>query len=268
VRFVLSLVLLAQLLAPATVSRAQDSGACGDLSQQIASTGKDLDQLQQDALPWLVQAGQFGPVAVGDLLLAAEQGQPGLTPGLAASYGATAAQVGAAIDGWRSANDGSPSDQYWRDLANMLSTWETLFSTLAPVQDVVPSLVGMSTAFSQLDQLSAQAQGDLALQDALSSQLQDCQAANMPPMPEPPTAGDNGGATCDVDGKTGASNSECYTLELDAAFAVWEACTEDYFAAERAAFQNGSDLPINTCDGPWAQAQDELYRKWIGTPPA
>lgn len=267
VRWLAALLLFGQLLAPAAVARAQDTGDCEALTQQIDSTNDELDQLKDDAAPWLVQAGQFGAIAPADMLVAAQQGLPGLDTGTAASFGAIAAQLGAAIDGWRLANGAADSPSYWRDLANALSTWHTLFAPLTPFQAGAPSLTGLSTALGELDQLAASALGDLGLSESLNDALRQCQsAAGSSTSPSTPEMDGNPQALCSVGGTAGYSNSECFRLELDAAYATWEACTEAYFAAERAAFAGGGDPPANTCDGPFQQATDELQRTWGGPP--
>jgi hypothetical protein len=71
---------------------------------------------------------------------------------------------------------------------------------------------------------------------------------------------------CDVGGQSGASRSDCFSLETDAAYKVWAACTEQYFAAEQEAFRTGGDLPTNTCDPAWQAAQDAIQQRW-GAPP-
>jgi hypothetical protein len=116
----------------------------------------------------------------------------------------------------------------------------------------------LQTALTQLDGVAANVLADGAILDSLSSQLQDCQQAN--PPPPPPASGDGG--LCQVGDATGASNSECFTLELDAALAVWTTCTEAYFAAEDEVFRTGGDLPINTCDPAFKAAQDAIQQQW------
>ena len=61
-RFIAALLVLAQVMASPQPAGAQDQsgGSCDDLAQQIAAEARDLDQLQADALPWLISAGQFG----------------------------------------------------------------------------------------------------------------------------------------------------------------------------------------------------------------
>ena len=268
-RFIAALLVLAQVMASPQPAGAQDQsgGSCDDLAQQIAAEARDLDQLQADALPWLISAGQFGALAPSDLSVAALQGLPGLTPGLAQSSGAIAAELGALIDAWRSSHATSASASYWHELSDSLGAWDSRFSPLIPFQGSVASLVGLSTALGQLDQLAARAQADLALEDSLNSALQDCQAQTPPPdTAGNPAGGDTGQVLCEVGGQAGHSNSECFRLELDAAFATWEACTEAYFAAERQAFQTGGDPPTNTCDPEYAAQQEQLQRQWGGPP--
>ena len=111
----------------------------------------------------------------------------------------------------------------------------------------------------QLDQVAAIVVADGAILDSLSAQLQDCQRQN-PPPPEPGQGGSGG--VCQVGEATGASNSECFTLELDAALAIWTTCTEAYFAAEDEVYRTGGDLPINTCDPAYKAAQDRVQEHW------
>jgi hypothetical protein len=255
----------ALVLGPHVSVAAQNQGACDDLSQQIANAHSDLDQLQADAQPWLMSVSQFAAVAPSDLAVAGVQGNvPGLNADLAGTYGSIAAQVGARADGWRLANEGSPSDGYWRDLAGNVRGWDGSFAVLLPVQPFVPSLGGMYASLQELDQLSAKAMADLGLSDSLAKSLQQCESSNNP------SSGPNGGtpadpgALCAVGGQSGYSSSECFRLQLDAAFAVWEACTEAYFAAERETFRTGGDPPANTCDGPFKTEQDTLQNRWGG----
>ena len=264
----LAAVLLVAPLAtrPVGLVHAQADAGCDQIAQQLASTNQDLDQLEDAAAPWLQQAAQAGSVATTDMIAAAQQGLPGLDPGTAASFGAIAAQVGAAIDTWRLGNSGADSAGYWRDLSNALSTWHTLFAPLTPFQAGVASLTNLSTALGELDQLAARAAGDLALSDSLNTALQDCQSSDTSggsPSTTPDSA-DGPPALCSVGGTPGYSNSQCFGLELDAAYAVWQACTEAYFAAEDAAFANGGDLPVNTCDGPFKERTEQLQRQWGG----
>lgn len=133
----------------------------------------------------------------------------------------------------------------------------------------MPSLIQLSGIFAQLDQTVGTAQGDLALLDSLQQQLQQCRA-NAEPTPEPTAPPDQAppdesGVLCSVGGVAGTSATQCFTLETDAAYAVWAACTQQYFAAEDAAFQTGGDPPANTCDPAWAAAQDAIQQRW-GTP--
>jgi hypothetical protein len=263
-------LLLSQLLvALPPASAAQDQATCDDLAKQIASEQQRLDQAKLDALPWLAQAEQFAAVAPGELAVAAAQGSvPGLTPGLAETYGGLIAQVGAQISVWRSANDTTAATDYLRDLISQVQMWEGQLGVLAPFWGYLSSLVGLNTSLSQLDQVLANAQADLAISDDLQAQLDACQAAAAPaptPMPQPDEGGDSG-ALCTVGGQTGASRSDCFSLEMDAAYKVWAACTEQYFAAEQEAFRTGGDLPINTCDPAWRAAQDAIQQRW-GAPP-
>jgi hypothetical protein len=270
-RCALGLVLVLATLPGATVALAQDAPDCDDLSAQIDSADADLNQLRLDATPWLVDASQLSALVTSDLLVGAQHGADGLTPENAVSFGAIALQIGVAIDGWRSGHQNASTDGYWRDLATALSAWEGLFGGLLPVQANAPSAVGMSAAFSQLDSLAARAQGDLGLVDSLGKALQACQgqASGGSPTPVPAPSPDAGTAAggdglCSVSGQTGFSNSDCFRLELDAAYAEWSACLDDYFAAERAAFVDGGDLPTNTCDPAFAAQQDALQKRWVG----
>ena len=255
-------------MRPAGLVHAQADTGCDQLAQQLDSTNQDLDQLKDTSTAWLQQAAQAGAVAAAEMIAAAQQGLPGLDPHSAASFGAIAAQVGAAIDSWRLGNSGADAASYWRDLSNALSTWHTLFAPLTPFQAGVASLTSLSTALGELDQLAARAAGDLALSDSLNTALQDCQSSD--------TSGgsasigsdsaDGPQALCSVGGTPGYSNSQCFSLELNAAYAVWQACTEAYFAAEDAAFANGGDLPVNNCDGPFKEQTEQLQRQWGGGP--
>jgi hypothetical protein len=267
-RLLAAVLLVAPLaLQPTGVVHAQADASCDQISQQLDSTNQDLDQLKDASAPWLQQAAQFGSVATAELLAAAQQGLPGLDPGTAAGFGAIAAQVGAAIDTWRLGNSGADSAGYWRDLSNALSTWHTLFAPLTPFQTGVASLAGLSTALGELDQLAARATGDLALSDSLNAALQDCQSSETSDgSGSMPDAADAPQALCSVGGTQGYSNSQCFSLELDAAYAVWQACTEAYFAAEDAAFANGGDLPANNCDGPFKAETERLQQQWGGAP--
>ncbi|HEY0584309.1 MAG TPA: hypothetical protein VGE94_19145, partial [Chloroflexota bacterium] len=82
------------------------------------------------------------------------------------------------------------------------------------------------------------------------------------PPPPPSAGGGDGQALCSVGGQAGFSNSQCFGLELDAATAVWAACLDAYFAAEREAFRTGGDLPANTCDGALKSATDAIQQQW------
>jgi hypothetical protein len=250
----LATVLLALAPLPA---RAQDvpSGPCDDLASQVDATSRQLDQEQQNAQPWLIQAGRAAPIVLGELTAVALRGAPDLTPDLAGSLGAIAAQVGAQIDGWR--NSGGSI----RDLPAQLNGWEITLVSLVPFVNDSANLIILNTALMQLDQVAANVIADGAILDDLNSQLQDCQRQN-PPPPPPTTSDGSSGSTCMVGDATGASNSECFTLELDAALAVWTACTNDYFAAEREAFRTGGDLPINACDPAFKAAQDAIQQRW------
>jgi hypothetical protein len=269
-RALLALASLVLALSPSVRTHAQTGASCDDLSQQIAATDQHLNELKLAALPWLVQAGQFGAAALGDLAVAASSGAvPGLTPGLAESDGAIAGMLGAQIDGWRTNNDSALSNAYLRDLAQQTSIWDLTLASLAPVKGSVGSLIGLDTALMQLDQVAAAAQGDLAIRDGLSAQMADCPTAASPtpagagPAPEPTEPEASGSsALCEVGGQLGNSNSECFRLEYDAAFGVWEACTEAYFAAEDDAFRTGGDPPTNTCDGALQAEQDALQKRW------
>jgi hypothetical protein len=238
---------------PGLAVQAQTGGPCDDLASQIDATNGDLEQLENESLPLLMQAQQLAAIAPADTQVVAAEGlSPLLTPETAGLYGAAAAAVGARIDAWRSANDSAAADAYWRDLAGNASDWYSgLVSITAPIQAFVPSLSGLTSTLLDLQLLATRAQADLALVDSLSQSLQQCQDANPPaPPPPPPSAG--GGddqALCSVGGQPGFSNSQCFGLELDAATAVWAACLDAYFAAEREAFRTGGDLPANTCDG-------------------
>jgi hypothetical protein len=257
----------ALMLGPRMSVAAQDQSACDDLSQQIANANSDLDQLQADAQPWLMSVSQFAAVAPNDLALAGAQGNvPGLGPDLAGSYGAIAAQLGAQVNAWRVANEGRSSDGYWRDLAANSRGWDGTFAVVLPVQPFVPSLGGMSASLQELDQLAAKAAGDLGLSDSLSNSLQQCEASNPPPSGPMGGAPGDPSALCAVGGQSGYSNSECFRLQLDAAYGVWAACTEAYFAAEREAFRTGGDPPANTCDGTFKAAQDALQSRWRSGP--
>jgi hypothetical protein len=280
-RWLLAVLLLGQFVAQPATGHAQ--GACDDLAQQVGATQQQLDQAKQDVQPWLMQAIQYSNIAPSELAAAAAQGGiPGLTPDLAATYGALIAQVGAQISTWASSNGNTDSASYLRDLISQVQQWEGTLGTLAPVQGSVASLVGLSAVFGQLDQLLAGDQATLAILDSLSAQLQACQAgqsgapgptpppgdpagqAGPTPEPAPAEGGDagDGGALCSVGGKTGASRSDCFTLENDAAYQVWAACTEQYFAAVQDAFRTGGDVPANTCDAAWDAEQQAIQQRW------
>jgi hypothetical protein len=243
--------------APAVGARQQSAADCQDLTDQIGEANQQLDQLKQDAFGWLVQSGQYAQSVPLELAGAAQQGGlPFLTPELAASDGGLAALVAAQIDAWREANDQVPSGDYLRDLGGQLVNWRSTLAILAPVQAASPSLTLLDTAFSQLDQVVAGATADQALIDGLNSQLQDCNAQAQAGSDAPQ------GALCNVEGKAGYSSSDCFSLENDAAYAVWAACTEAYFEAEREAFRTGGDLPVNTCDGAWAAEMQAIQQRW------
>src|SRR5689334_12053964 len=103
-------VVVSTVASPPGVAVAQDSGDCDDLTAQIASVNADLDQLRLDTKPWLVNASQLSALVTSDLLVAAQHGAAGLTPDSAASFGAIALQIGAAIDSWRAAHQNASAD--------------------------------------------------------------------------------------------------------------------------------------------------------------
>jgi hypothetical protein len=267
-----SVLLLAHgaLLPPA--ARAQSS--CDDLAQQVQSAQQQVDQDRADAQQILQQIAPLVATAPAELLALASQGAlPGVSPDAAASFGAIVTQIGAQIATWQAGNEQTASDAYLRDLLTQLAGWEGQYAGLTPVQPVVPSLVQLSNVFSQLDQTVGQAQADLAILDSLSGALQDCQAGasatrepapDATPPPEEASPGDSG-PLCSVGGVSGNSRSDCFQLENDAAFAVWQACTEAYFAAEDEAFRTGGDPPVNTCDGAWNATQKEIQDRWGGS---
>jgi hypothetical protein len=243
-------------LAPAA-TRAQNN--CDDEAAQVAAQQQQVADEQAQAESLLDQVTPLAASAPAELLAAAGLATlPGVTPETAASFGAIVAQIGAQIGTWQAANTQTGSAAYLQDLSGQLQTWETQYAGVAPVQAAVPSLVQISSIFSQLEQTVGQVQGDLALLDNFQQQLQKCENDN---GSDQAGSGD-AGALCSVNGATGNSASECFTLETDAAYAVWEACTEQYFAAEDDAFRTGGDLPANTCDPAWAAAQDAIRQRW------
>ena len=273
-RWVFGVLLIAQTgMLPASAARAQSG--CDDVAAQVQSQQQQVDQDRAEAQQSLSQIAPLVAVAPAELLSLAAQGAlPGITPDVAGTFGGIVAQIGAQVAGWQAANQQTASDAYLRDLLNQLAGWESQFAAVGPAQAGVPSLVQLSSVFAQLDQTVGQAQGDVALLDSFNQQLADCQAgASATPEPTPPPAADEGspsadqgGGLCTVGGATGASRSECFQLENDAAFAVWQACTEAYFAAEDEAFRTGGDPPVNTCDPAWNEAQRAIQQRW-GSPP-
>lgn len=262
-----ALALLAGQLGGFSAATARAQSNCDDLAQQVASQQSELANDQADAQSLLNQVGPLTAAAPAELLAAASQGAlPGITPDTAASFGATVVQIGVEIAAWQSQHSQGDATTYLGDLLSQLGTWEGQYGTLAPVQALVPSLVQLSAVFAQLDQAAGKAQGDLALLDSFNQQLQDCQSGGGPaPEPTPPpdeAPPDDGSALCSVGGATGASASQCFTLESDAAYAVWEACTEQYFAAVSEAFRTGGDVPANTCDPAWDAALAAIQQRW------
>jgi hypothetical protein len=255
-----ALALVVQLGLPALIVRAQDEGNCDDLASQLQSTNDELDQLQQQSGAWLAQASQFAAVVPSDLLVAAQNGAPDLSPEVAATLGATALQLGANIDAWRVGSH----DAYWDGLANNLGAWEGIYASLVPFMAYSGGLAGLGSALTELDQLVAREEGDAAQRDSLSSALADCQAHSAP-SPEAGGGPAPDGALCDYGGKTGVSNSDCFSLAMDAAYSVWEACTLAYFDAERQASIDGGDPPANTCDPAWNAQIEAIQRQW-GSP--
>ena len=251
-----ALALVAQLGLPALTVRAQDEGSCDDLAAQLQSTNDELDQLQQQSGAWLAQASQFASVVPSDLLVAAQNGAPDLSPEVAATLGATALQLGANIDAWRVGGH----DAYWDGLTNNLGAWESIYASLVPFTAYSGGLAGLGSALTELDQLVAREAGDAAQRDSLSSALADCQAASAPS-----SSPEASGALCDYGGKAGASSSDCFSLAMDAAYSVWEACTLAYFDAERQASIDGGDPPANTCDPAWNAQIEAIQRQW-GSP--
>ena len=259
------LLALSQAVLPATPLHAQSSSDCDSLSSQIESTHQDLDQLKNDSLGWLSQLGQFGAIAPSDLTVAAANDTlPGLDPATAGTFGALAATIGAEADVWRSFNMGTDSGQYWQALASPLSRWDGLFATLLPFQGL-PSLTGLWAALNELDQMAGKAGADQGLIDSLQQALDQCQASqDASPPPSMPAGPADQQALCSVGGTAGYSNSDCFRMELDVAFAEWKACTEAHFEAVRQAFAGNGDFPPDTCDAPYNQATEELQKKWGG----
>jgi hypothetical protein len=256
-------LLAAQLVtAAAPAAHAQSGSPCDDLRQQIDAINQDLDQLKNDSLPLLFEAQQLAAVAPSETQVIASEGvSPLLTPETAGLYGAAAATVGAEVGSWQAVNGTAASAAYVRDLAITAFNWYSTFIGLtAPVQGFVPSLSGLASTLANLQLLGTKAQADLGQRDAFSQALQDCTARGGGPA----GGGDPavGGAVCSVGGQDGFSNSQCFGLALDAATAVWTACTEAYFAAEREVFRTGGDLPINTCDGELKSATDAIQETW------
>lgn len=269
-RWALAFLLVTRGFLSAGSMHAQD--ACDDLNQQVASAQQQVDQDRADADELLQQVAPLAAIAPAQLLEAASQGNlPGVTPDVAASFGAIVNQIGAQVTAWEIAHGSLASTDYLRDLLNQLAGWEGQFAALTPVQAYVPSLVQFGALLSLLEQNVGSAQGDLAMLDDLNATLQQCQANAAAPAPTaqpaggPPEGGppaDQGGALCSVGGTQGTSASQCFQLENDAAFAVWEACTEQYFAAEQEAFRTGGDLPVNTCDPAWKAQQQAISERW------
>ncbi|GAC1323096.1 MAG: hypothetical protein NVSMB2_20630 [Chloroflexota bacterium] len=257
--------------AVAPVGLARQSGACDDLSAQIDTTRNDLDHLKNQSLPLLAQAQQLAAIAPGDTAQMAVAGvSPILTPETAGTYAVMAALIGARVGVWQSAHQDAPGQAYWANLGSNAFDWYTTFvATTAPAQPFVPTLAALNAVLSDLQQLGAEAQADDGLLGSLEHALNDCEASDDPqPMPSPPPATSGGGgngiaeALCSVGGTTGHSNTDCFGLEMDAALAVWTACTEAYFAAESEAFRTGGDAPANNCDGPWHAQIDALQARW------
>jgi hypothetical protein len=182
------------------------------------------------------------------------------------------AQLGAQLGGWVDANATTDSETYLRDLLGQVQHFESSLGPLIPFEGSVPSLIVLHTALTQLDQTLAGTQAQLASLDGLRSEQQQACAEGAPApasATETPSndqlPADGSGLLCDVGGQAGTSASECFQLETDAAYAVWKTCTEQYFAAEDAAFQSGGDLPVNTCDPAWAATQAAIQQRW-GSP--
>ena len=167
--------------APAGSVTAQD--ACADLAGQVAAQEQALDDLRNEALPSLQQANLSAAGVLGDLVAVAAQGDVALlTPEIAATDGALAAQIGAEMAQTASGADSQESASFARDLPNRVLDWQARLATLQPVATYSANLTALFSAVQSLSQVSAQAQAAVALRDSLSQALAACQSAN-PQMP-------------------------------------------------------------------------------------
>jgi len=164
-------------LAPFAEADAQDP--CANLADQIAAQDQALDNLKNDALPWLKQASVSAATVPGELASVAAQGDvPILTPDLASTDGALAAQVGAEMDVFSSDADALDSASLATDLSSRLLDWQGRLAVLQSVAAYSAGLASMFSAMQYLGQNSSEAQAALSLRESLSQSLATCQAAN------------------------------------------------------------------------------------------
>lgn len=178
------LVALVMSFAPVGAVAAQD--ACADLAGQVAAQEQALDGLRSEALPWLLQANRSAAGAVGELSAVAAQGNvPLITPELAATDGALAAQIGLEMAQFASGAETEDSVSFARDFANRILDWQLRLASLQPVAPNTANLTALLSAAESLTQYSGQAQAALALRDGLSQALAACQSAH----PQTPALG-------------------------------------------------------------------------------
>src|SRR5579859_53880 len=178
-RAAFGLAVLMATLVSTTQVRAQD--ACGDLANQLAAQDRALSDAEVAALPWLKQASVSSASVAPELAaLAASGTDPTLTPQLASTYGALAAQVGGEMDLFASGADAQDSAMFASDLASRLLDWESRLAALQPLRASSPSLSAMLGAVQSLDPILGQAQAALALHNSLADALATCQAGASP----------------------------------------------------------------------------------------